>query len=69
MLFRSWGAALTEDKTMTVFGGNIGLGLEWTIEDINIGLETRLKYATLKKELQNSSKTSVLITLKTSWFF
>ena len=64
-----WSAAVTEDRTQTIFGTNIGLGLEWAIDDINIGLETRIKYATLKKELSNSPKTSVLITLKTSWFF
>ena len=64
-----WSIIKTEDKTQTVFGTNIGLGLEWTIEDINIGLETRLKYTPLKKDLSNSPKTSLLITLKTSWFF
>ncbi len=65
----SWGGAITKDTTQTVFGGNIGLGLEWTVQDINIGLETRLKYTPLKKELSNSPKTNVLVTLKTSWFF
>lgn len=64
-----WKAPLTQDATQTVFGANAGLGLEWTVQDINIGLETRFKYSTLKKELSNSPKTSVLITLKTSWFF
>ncbi len=64
-----WSAPQTTDVNQTVFGGNIGLGLEWTVQDINIGLETRLKYTTLKKEFSNSPKTSVLITLKTSWFF
>ena len=64
-----WKSPQTQDTTQTVFGGNVGLGLEWTVQDINIGLETRLKYTTLKKELSNSPKTSVLITLKTSWFF
>lgn len=65
----TWGGAITKDTTQTVFGSNIGLGLEWTVQDINIGLETRLKYTPLKKELSNSPKTSVLVTLKTSWFF
>jgi len=64
-----WSAPKTYDTTQTVFGGNIGLGLEWTVQDINIGLETRVKYSTLKKELSDSPKTSVLISLKTSWFF
>ena len=64
-----WKAPQTNDTTQTVFGGNAGLGVEWTIEDINIGLETRVKYTTLKKELSNSPKTSVLISLKASWFF
>ncbi len=64
-----WSSPITSDANQTAFGANAGLGLEWTIEDINIGLETRLKYATLKKELSNSPKTSVIITLKTSWFF
>ncbi len=64
-----WSSPITSDTTQTVFGGNIGLGLEWTVQDINIGLETRLKYTTLKKELSNSPKTSVLINLKASWFF
>ena len=64
-----WSVIKTEDNTQTIFGTNIGLGLEWAIDDINIGLETRLKYTPLKKELSNSPKTSVLVTLKTSWFF
>lgn len=64
-----WTVIKTEDKTQTVFGTNVGVGLEWTIDDINIGLETRLKYTPLKKELSNSPKTGVLVTLKTSWFF
>ncbi len=64
-----WTVIKTEDKTQTVFGTNVGVGLEWTVQDINIGLETRLKYTLLKKELSNSPKTSLLITLKTSWFF
>ena len=64
-----WTVIQTKDSTQTVIGTNVGLGLEWTIEDINIGLETRLRYTPLKKELSNSSKTSVLVTLKTSWFF
>ena len=66
---QTWGSAITKDTNQTVFGGNAGIGLEWTVQDINIGLETRVKYATLKKELSNSPKTSVLVTLKTSWFF
>ena len=57
-----------EEEVMGV-NGNIGIGLEWAIDDINIGLETRLKYMPLKNELSNSPKTSVLISLKTSWFF
>ena len=65
----TWGSAITKDRNQTVFGGNIGLGLEWTVQDINIGLETRVKYSTLKKELSNSPKTTVLVSLKTSWFF
>jgi len=64
-----WGPIEKTDKTFTAFSGNIGVGLEWAIDDINIGLETRVKYMPLKNELSNSSKTSVLITLKTSWFF
>ncbi len=64
-----WNSPQTQDTTQTVFGGNVGLGLEWTVQDINIGLETRLKYTTLKKELSNSPKNSVLVTLKASWFF
>lgn len=64
-----WNSPKTDNSTQTVFGGNAGLGVEWTVEDINIGLETRVKYTTLKKEFSNSPKTSVLITLKASWFF
>lgn len=64
-----WGVIEKKDKTFTAFNGNIGIGLEWAIDDINIGFETRLKYMPLKNELSNSPKTSVLISLKTSWFF
>lgn len=64
-----WSSPITSDTNQTAFGANAGIGLEWTIEDINIGLETRLKYTPLKKELSNSPKTGVLVTLKTSWFF
>ena len=64
-----WNTPQTNNTTQTVFGSNIGLGLEWTIQDINIGLETRFKYTTLEKELSKSPKTSVLVTLKASWFF
>ena len=64
-----WNPIEKEDSSVTSFNGNVGLGLEWAIQDINIGLETRLKYMPLKKELSNSPKTSVLITLKASWFF
>ena len=64
-----WNSPITRDSAQTVFGGNVGLGLEWTVQDINIGLETRFKYTTLKKELSNSPKNSVLVTLKASWFF
>ncbi len=64
-----WSAPITEDSNITAFGANVGVGLEYTIQDINIGLETRLKYTPLKKNLSNSPKTSLLITLKTSWFF
>ena len=64
-----WKSPQTKNKSQTFFVGNVGLGLEWTVQDINIGLEARLKYTTLKKEFSNSPKTSVLITLKTSWFF
>lgn len=64
-----WGAIEKNDKSYTVFNGNIGIGLEWAIDDINIGFETRLKYMPLKDDLSESSKTSVVATLKTSWFF
>lgn len=64
-----WGPIEKQDKTYSAFNGNFGVGLEWAIDDINIGLETRLKYMPLKNELSNSSKTSILITLKASWFF
>ncbi len=64
-----WKSPTKDDKSITAFNGNIGLGLEWTIEDINIGFETRLKYTPLKKELSKSPKTSLIITLKASWFF
>lgn len=65
----TWGSPITEDRTQTTFGANAGLGLELAVDDVNIGLETRVKYATLKKDLSNSPKTSLLITLKASWFF
>jgi len=65
----NWGAIEKIDQSYTVFNGNIGIGLEWAIDDINIGFETRLKYMPLKSELSDSSKTSIIATLKTSWFF
>ena len=64
-----WGAIEKKDESYTVFNGSIGIGLEWAIDDINIGFETRLKYMPLKNDLSDSSKTSVIATLKTSWFF
>lgn len=65
----NWGLIEKKDQTFTAFNGNFGVGLEWAIDDINIGLETRFKYMPLKNELSNSPKTSVLATLKASWFF
>lgn len=64
-----WFAPTKRNKRTVCFSSNIGLGLEWAIDDINIGLETRFRYAPLKNELENSSKISALITLKASWFF
>ena len=64
-----WGTIEKDDKTYTAFNGNFGIGLEWAIDDINIGLETRFRYMPLKDDLSNSSKTNVFVTLKTSWFF
>jgi len=64
-----WSPIEKNDSSLLAFNGNIGLGLEWAVDDINIGLETRFKYMPLKNELSNSKKISTLITLKASWFF
>ena len=64
-----WGPIEKKDATFTALNGNFGVGLEWAVDDINIGLETRFKYMPLKDELEKSSKNSILVTLKASWFF
>ena len=64
-----WKPIEKRDKSFTAFHGSVGMGLEWTIDDINLAFETRFKFMPLKDELEKSSKTSVFITLKTSWFF
>lgn len=64
-----WGLIEKQDQSYTAFNSNFGIGLEWSVDDINIGLETRFKYMPLKNELSNSPKISTIITLKTSWFF
>ncbi len=46
-----------------------GIGVERTIQDINIGLEVRGKYTSYQKELKESSNASVFASLKVNWFF
>jgi hypothetical protein len=47
----------------------LGIGVERTIQDINIGLEVRGKYTSYQKELKESSNTSIFASIKVSWFF
>lgn len=60
-------------ETNSVSSGNInavfGIGAEYAVDDINLGLEVKGKYFAFKDELENSSKLSVYATLKASWFF
>lgn len=67
----TWGWLTKE--THTVKSGNInavfGLGAEYAVDDINLGLEVKGKYFTFKNELENSAKISIYTTLKASWFF
>lgn len=67
----TWGWITKE--TNTANNGNInavfGLGAEYAIDDINLGLEVKGKYFAFKNELENSSKISIYTTLKASWFF
>lgn len=46
-----------------------GVGVERTIQDVNIGLEVRGKYTSYQKELKESSNLSVLAAIKVNWFF
>ena len=64
-----WQTPHKTEKQFNVLSSNFGFGLEWAIDDINVGFETRFKYMPLKNELENSSKIGVILTLKTSWFF
>lgn len=46
-----------------------GIGVERTIQDINIGFEVRGKYTSYQKELKESSNVSIFAALKVNWFF
>ena len=63
----------TTKESNTVSSGNFnavfGLGAEYAVDDVNLGLEVKGKYFSFKDELESSSKMSVYTTLKVSWFF
>ncbi len=63
----------TTQESNTVSSGNFnavfGLGAEYAVDDVNLGLEVKGKYFSFKDELESSSKMSVYTTLKVSWFF
>ncbi|MDD6173303.1 MAG: outer membrane protein [Elusimicrobiaceae bacterium] len=63
----------TTQESNTISNGNFnavfGLGAEYAIDDVNLGLEVKGKYFSFKDELESSSKMSVYTTLKVSWFF
>lgn len=67
------GYGWTTQESNTISSGNFnavfGLGAEYAIDDVNLGLEVKGKYFSFKDELENSSKMSVYTTLKVSWFF
>lgn len=64
---------LTDVKTEGVSSSNIngifGAGFEWSIQDINLGIEVRANYSPLKEDLKESSALRVMTTAKLSWFF
>ncbi|MDR0953096.1 MAG: hypothetical protein LBM71_02755 [Elusimicrobiota bacterium] len=49
--------------------GTFGLGVEYAVQDINIGLEMRGSYSTYKNELASSGNLNIYSTLKVNWFF
>lgn len=67
------GYGWTTQESNTISSGNFnavfGLGAEYAIDDVNLGLEVKGKYFSFKDELESSSKMSVYTTLKVSWFF
>ena len=62
-----------QEDTKTISSNNIsalfGLGIERSIEDLNLGLEVKGRYSAYSGKLKESQGLSLLIAAKINWFF
>ncbi len=59
----------TQSLSSSSFSGSLGAGLEISIQDVNVGFESKGVYSSLGKEFEGSSKLAFVNTIKVSWFF
>jgi len=62
-----------QEETKTISSSNIsalfGLGIERSIEDLNLGLELKGRYTPYSGKLKESSNISFMLAAKINWFF
>lgn len=65
-----WTATETRSLSSASVGAIFGTGLEYSIDDINIGVEVRGRYRTYSSDdIKESDKVSIYGALRANWFF
>ena len=64
-----WETAQTASAGSTSIAALGGIGVERSVQDINIGFELRAQYMPYGGDLEGSRKTNIFALLKASWFF
>ncbi|MDR1123930.1 MAG: hypothetical protein LBL61_04950 [Elusimicrobiota bacterium] len=64
-----WVTAQTDSVSSTSVAAMGGIGVERSVQDINIGFELRAHYVPYGGDLEGSRKTNIFALLKASWFF